>query len=371
MRCLRIAVLIMLCCVLTTMAQAADFAEVKTLKAEADETLRKASGMSAEPKLYAEAVRKLEKAMDLLDELAKADPKTAEPMQEEITSALFWARRFANVNVAEELNKPGSAKPPQPPKAAEPPPPPAANQADEAEKAFRKAEAFETERKGDDYAIALRWFQVADQFAGTDWSPRALQRAQDAQARFRASQKPADTLSPADKLVAEGDALMLQKKPAEALQKFLEAKKIADTTLAERRIGGAHLAIGYQGRDEYASQYLPLQKRFQDAQRRGARAEAEALRRQAASLVAQLRPLEDRILKSYQEAQNAYQKGLDLAKGKDLDCEAHLAILHFERKNRMAARPMLKAVLDKYAPANDEERTLIEYCKGLVRLMGG
>ncbi|MBI3829313.1 MAG: hypothetical protein HY291_07340 [Planctomycetes bacterium] len=348
-------------------AWGASIDDARKLKADADETLRKASGMSADPKLYADAVRKLEKASDILDELAKTDPKGVEPMQEEISSALFWAKRFANVQVADELNHTKKDTPATPAKPPEPVP-----AGDQAEKEFHKAEEFEASHKGDDHGIALRWFQVADKYSGTDWSLRALQRAQEAQARFRASQqseKKDDT--PDAKLIAEGDALIQQKNPEEALKKFLEAKKSADTVLAERRIGNAHLTIGYKGRDEYAKQYLPLQTRYQEALKRGARAEADALKRQAIDLVNRLKPLEDGILKSYADAQAAFQRGLDLAKNKDLDSEAHLAILQFEKKNRTAARPMLNAVLDKYPPANDEDRTIIEYCKSLLRLMGG
>lgn len=344
--------------------------DARTLKKEADETLRKASGMSADPKTYADAVRKLEKASDILDEIAKTDPKAAEPMIEEITAALFWARKFANIEASNELNK--DKEQVHVTKPSQPAPPPAAAVPDAAEKEFKKAEEFESGHKGDDYAIALRWFQVADKCTGTDWSVRALQRAQEAQARYRASQasdKKDET--PDGKLIAEGDALQQQQKPKEALAKYLDAKKVVDTVLAERRIGNAHLTIGYQGRDEYAKQYLPLQKRYQDALRRGNAAEANNLRQQAASMVARLKPLESSILKSYQDAEAAFKRGLDLAKNKDLDCEAHLAILQFDRKNRGSARIMFLEVIQKYPPANDEDRTLIEYCKSLLRMTGG
>lgn len=348
-------------------AWGASIDDARKLKAEADETLRKASGMSADPKLYADAVRKLEKASDILEEIAKTNPKSVESMQEELSSALFWAKRFANVQVADELNHTKKDTPTTPVKAPEPAP-----AGDQAEKEFHKAEEFEALHKGDDHGIALRWFQVADKYSGTDWSLRALQRAQEAQSRFRASQRSEKKdETPDAKLIAEGDALMQQKNPEGALKKFLEARKVTDTVLAERRIGNAHLTIGYKGRNDYAKQYLPLQTRYQEALKRGARVEAEALKRQAMDLVNRLKPLEDSILRSYADAQTAFQRGLDLAKSKDLDCEAHLAILQFEKKNRTAARPMLNAVLDKYPPANDEDRTIVEYCKSLLRLMGG
>ncbi|MCW8131258.1 MAG: hypothetical protein KIS92_12990 [Planctomycetota bacterium] len=370
MKCRSLLLLAWMFATLGVTAGAATIDEAKALKKEADETLRKASGMSADPKTYADAVRKLEKASDILDEIAKSDPKSAEPMLEEITAALFWARKFANIEASNELNK--DKDPVRVSRPAQPAAPPPANASDAAEQEFKKAEAFETAHTDDDYAVALRWFQVADKCTGTDWSVRALQRAQAAQARHRAAQdarKKDET--PDGKLIAEGDALLQQQKPREALAKFLAAKQAADTVLAERRIGNTHLTLGYQGRDEYAKQYLPLQKRYQDAVRRGNMAEANNLRQQAAAMVARLKPLEASILKSYQDAEAAFKRGLDLAKSKDLDCEAHLAILQFDRKNRGSARLMFLDVLQKYPPANDEDRTLLEYCRSLLRLTGG
>jgi hypothetical protein len=50
---------------------------------------------------------------------------------------------------------------------------------------------------------------------------------------------------------------------------------------------------------------------------RGDQAAASALRNQAQALVARLRPLEDKAVKDYDNAQAAFQHGLDLGKGKE------------------------------------------------------
>ena len=349
--------------------------EARQLKVEAQQILRSASGAAADPKVYADAVRKLQKAEALLEEAAKSDPKGIEPLQEEVSSALFWAKRFANVYVADELLKPGSAgKAPEPVKAPEPAPAKGPDLS-AAESAFKKAEAFESAHSGDEHAIALRWFQVADQFTGTDWSLRALTRAQEAQARYRAleaaKRAPAASLSEDLKLIEAGNVLYLEKKYTEALAKFSAAGKIADTTLVQRRIAHTHLELGYQARDQYSVQYLPLMNKYNEAVRRGDQRAAARYKAEAGSLVSRLRPLEQEALKKYTEAREAFQHGLELAKGKDLDCEAGVAILYYERKDRLRARQLLDEVLRKYKPANDEERTIFEYSRTLYKKIGG
>ena len=357
--------------------------EARQLKEEAQQILRSASGAAADPKVYADAVRKLQKADALLEEAAKSDPKGMEALQEEVSSALFWAKRFATVLVADELHKPGSSGPapgptpgpaPVPVKAPEPTPEKAPD-LNLAESAFKKSEAFESAHAGDDHAIALRWFQIADQFTGTDWSLRAITRAQEAQARYRAAEAakraPAAPLSEDLKLIEAGNALYLEKKFAEALAKFSAAEKLTDTTLVQRRIAHTHLEIGYQARDQYSAQYLPLLNKYNDAVRRGDQRGAARYKAEAGSMVSRLRPLEQEALKNYTEAREAFQRGLELAKGKDLDCEAGVAILYYERKDRMRARQLLDEVLSKYKPANDEERTIFEYSRTLFKKIGG
>lgn len=126
--------------------------------------------------------------------------------------------------------------------------------------------------------------------------------------------------------------------------------------------------MGYKLRDEYAEQYLPLKQRYAEALARGDKTAADALRTEAQALVTRLRPLEDKALQNYDNAQAAFQRGLDLAKGRDLECEAHLGIICFARGRSSQPRAvmLLTEVLGKYTPANDEERTVYEFSRTLL-----
>ncbi|MCY3018418.1 MAG: hypothetical protein NTW87_05230 [Planctomycetota bacterium] len=335
-----------------TCAWASAVDDARKLHDEAEDSLRKMSGVATDPKAYAEVVRKLEKAQALLEEAAKTDPKGAEGLEQTVSAALFWARRFATVGVVRELRKPDARAPD--PRAAE--------------AAFRKAEEFERTHPGDDYAVALRWFQYADLYSGTDWSLRAHARALLAQARCEAAKKSAAPQTEDAKLIAEGSALLIKKDADAALAKFEQAKKAADTVLVERRIGHAYLDMGYKARDEYAAQYLPLRTRYDEAVSRGDTRAAGGLRSEALALVSRLKPLEEQAVKCYDCAQAAFQRGLDLAKGKDLDCEAHLGIICFARSKsaQPRARVLLEEVIGKYMPGNDEERAIHEYSRTLL-----
>jgi len=359
-----------LCAVLLTVfaaagAWASAVDDARQLNSEALEALRKMSGVATDPKAYAEVVRKLEKAQNLLEAAVKADARGAESLAQSVSAALFWARRFANMNVIRELNKmEGKEAGGKAPDAAA------------AESEFKKAGEFERAHQGDDYAIALRWFQYSDQFSGTDYSLRAHARAYEAQARFRAAEAAKTQKTEAQgedaKLLAAGDTLLLNKDFEGALAKFEQARKTADTAAIERRIGHSWLEMGYKLRDEYAAQYLPLLKRYNEALSRGDKAGAAGLRIQAQALVDSLRPLEEKAVKDYDNAQAAFQRGLDLAKGKELDCEAHIGIIYFARgkNSHPRARTLLSEVIARYTPANDEERAVYEFSRTLLGKLG-
>jgi tetratricopeptide (TPR) repeat protein len=211
---------------------------------------------------------------------------------------------------------------------------------------------------------------VADRTAGTEWSLRALSRAQEAQARYKASQDDKDQTEPRtedEKLIREGNKLFRMEKYTQALEKYRAAQKINNSLAVQQRIGHAFLEMGYEARDEYARQYLPLVRQYNQAARRGDRRVLAYLRRKAAAMVKRLRPLEQKAIQHYKSAEKAFRQGLKIAEGRDLDCEAHLAILEFQRKKRKNARRQLGTVLRKYKPGNDEERTVFEYCKSLLK----
>jgi tetratricopeptide (TPR) repeat protein len=335
--------------------------DARTLENEATQILRASSGAVADPKVYAEAVRKLEKAQALLDEAAKGNPPGIDSIQQEVSSALFWARKFSNVQVIDELQ----GKPAKPVDTAG------------AEAAFKRAEQFETEHSGNDYAIALRWFQFSSEFSGTDLALRGLARAREAQARYNtaeeAKKKASEPQTADGKLIDEGNALFQQKKFDEALAKFNEAKKVVDSTVVERRLGHTFVEQGHALRDQYAAQYLPVLKEYNDAKTRGDQRAMAAITQKARDVVTKLKPVEDNAFKAYASAELAFQKGLDLAKGKDLESEAYIAFVNYDRgkDHHQRAKLQLAELFGKYQPVNDEERTTFEFAKNLFRQLGG
>ena len=332
--------------------------DAKQLEADANKILRASSGQVADPKVYAEAVEKLEKAQALLEKAADAHTPGIDALQQEVSASLFWARRFANTKVIDELQK--NVKPPDPAAATA---------------AFAQAEQFEAGHAGDDYAIALRWFQFSAEFAGSDFAIRGLARAREAQARVKAAEDAKKHASlPADqKLIDDGNALFQQKNFDAALAKYLEAKKIADTTLAERRIGHTYVEKGHALRDQYAAEYTPVFKEYEAAKKRGDQAAIATLTQRATALVAKLKPIEEGAFKAYNDAEQAFQKGLALANGKDLECDAYLAFLNYDRgkAQHAKARQQLMDLFGKYRASDDEERTTFEFAKNLFVQMGG
>ena len=335
--------------------------DARTLENEATQILRASSGTVADPKVYAEAVRKLEKAQSLLDDAAKSNPPGIDSIQQEVSSALFWARKFSNVQVIDELQ--GKTSRPVDTSAAE--------------AAFKRAEQFETEHAGNDYAIALRWFQFSSEFSGTDLSLRGLARAREAQSRYNtaedARKKAAQPQTADGKLIDEGNALFQQKKFDEAVAKFNEAKKIADTTAVEVRLGHTFVEQGHSFRDQYAAQYLPVLKAYNDAKTRGDQRAMATLTQSARDVVTKLKPVEDAAFKAYANAELAFQKGLELAKGKNLEAEAYIAFVNYDRgkDHHQRAKLQLAELFGKYQPVNDEERATIEFAKNLFRQLGG
>lgn len=198
-------------------ASASAVDDARKLNDEAQDALRKMSGSAADPKAYAEVVHKLEKAQGLLEEAVKSGAKGAESLAQSVSAALFWARRFSSLNLAKEPAKTPGGK---------------ALDAAAGEAEFKKAEDFEKAHQGDDYPIALRWFQYSDQFSGTNLSLRALARAYEAQARYRAAEAAkkaaAEAQTEGGKLLLAGNDLYMKKDFEGALAKFEQARKSSD-----------------------------------------------------------------------------------------------------------------------------------------------
>ncbi|MCX7804180.1 MAG: hypothetical protein N3A38_03215 [Planctomycetota bacterium] len=348
--------------------------EARTLHKEGKDLLVKAGfHAGGDPKLYGEALKKFEQSAAILEELSKGGNKDAASLLEEVNSQMFWARKFAPLDVGGPSPVPRPT--PKPPDVTKLPDsqkpsgdPGRTDQAvSEAEKEYRRCEEFEKAHAGDFYAISLRYFEMADRFAGTDWAVKALGKAREYQQRHKdrlaaAEKKKAESATPEEKLVAEGDALLRERKYDEAAARYADSLKIKETVAARRGLGHVLFEKGKGMRDEYASRYYALYAQYLAARRIG---DKPGMKR-AADAVSGLKSLADRALAKFGEARREFENALKLAGGKDLDSDVHAALthcFHTDAENRIEAKKKLRAILDKYKAEDDEQRVLLEYAR--------
>jgi tetratricopeptide (TPR) repeat protein len=394
------------------LAQVAAFAseieDATRLKDEALEVLQRGSALSTDAKLYAQAVLKLEQAQKLLEQ-AKAEESG---LAQEVSAALFWARKFSTVGVVSEVTRqrdnpgsgpaPGPASGPAPGPA--PGPPPAAVSKDtaagaagmgpgpesdprviEARKAFGIAEQFAKDHAGNDYIVALRWFQVADQTIGTDYSVKALALARAAQERNAAKQAAArkptglpDSLE--YRLIKQADEQVSAGNYERSFPLYEASLVTQETLLAHRKLGHALFDRAQQLKDELMPLFDPAnaayRKAYQEA-RKTVRAPNGATRIvvdweypplvEAKKACADLGARARQALAYYDRAFVQFGRVLEMAPQRhDLDAAAHQALCYSVRGDytyRAKARQLLGSFLADYLPENDSERTLCEYCK--------
>jgi tetratricopeptide (TPR) repeat protein len=369
------------------------------LKAEAVDILKANSNREASPAQYASCILKLEQAQQILEKAKQDDTQLAQ----EVSSTLFWARRFSDVNVLKELDKlRGGAAMPPPVKKSEPPKvvakAPNPEEPDEepdtvtaAKKAFESAQKFEREKAGDDYAIALRWFQMANEHSGTDYALKALESARAAQSRFAAKSatKVSDDLpdTPENKLLREADGLAAAGKYEAAFAIYQSSLKIKDSSEGHRRLGRAYFKRAQQIKDEFTPEYESL-----EAQRRAAWKEAWTVRRFGSGsrrvfnprhppLVEAMNAQKELVKKAYvsiehyRKAEGEFKAVLKAApNGKDLDAAGHACIclsVQGDPMVRSRAKTQLTAFLAEYKPVTDLERSLYEFCKTELQRIGG
>ncbi|HYF49952.1 MAG TPA: hypothetical protein VEJ63_11130 [Planctomycetota bacterium] len=378
------------------------------LKEEAVDILKANASRNATPEQYADCIMKLEKAQALLE--GAGDTESA--LAQEVSSSLFWARRFSDVNVIKALDKlRGGAPPPPPVKKPDPPKPkepakpvdpdgpdgpdaaPVENLAEiKAKAAFEAADKYAKNNAKDDYIVALRWFQMANEHPGTDYALKALELARAAQARYAEKNKLVQDEvlpdTPEMKMVKEADGLAALGKYEESFALYQSSIKLKETIVAHRRLAKAYLKRGQQLKDEILPKVeasvaeFNKQKRaaYERRQTRAGRTYwrfnpnyppyVEAVRKNQEACKEALKAIE-----YYDKAAVEYKAVLRMAPGgKDLDAAGHIGVcmsVRGDQSARMNAKTYLLKFLDEYSPSNDLERSLYEFCKTELNRISG
>lgn len=365
------------------------------LLADAKATLSAHRQSPAAPKVYAQCIYNLEKAQNLLESTGDSSSNLAQ----EVNSTLFWAKRFSNLEISNELTKlrAASGAPKTSPKTAAVAKPAAQGTIPEAEilakakAAYEDAERF-AQANTDPFAESLRWFQVSSQFAGTEYALKALEKARDAQGRLsadsadakpsRLKQEMVETkaATPEFDLLREGEKLEAAGKFDEALAKYKESVAIKDTIPVERRMGHVHFKIAQKVEEKLLPQYQAMDKEYSEAYQKAyeliggnryfntrnpalvaAQRKLDALRKEADGIAAQAA-----------DAQACFDKILKLApEHKDFDAAAYSAVSMSRRPTvKLTARTYIKEFLKNYAPTDGTEQITYEYCKSEFERLG-
>lgn len=399
------SLVVILLSIMTSVILAGPEDEARQLKEEANSVLQKGSGVTLDPKEYAQCVIKLEKALDLLDKAGKSDTDLAI----EVNTALYWARKFTTSNIINaiqaEKGKPdggmGTDHGVGTKKTVEPAKPEKKSDDDPSDdgtmsfakqkKMFEEAQKFATQHASEDYEVALRWFKAADELAGTEYAVKALALAREAQERFAKKQ---GTLkdevlpdNPAMALVKQGDSALAGGKFDAAIDCYKKSLTTEQTIVAARRLAHAHFDNGQKMKDA-------LMPKFEAADQEYRKAYANALEthrtmgggtykrvnwndpalKAAIAKVKALQAEAKDALNEYASAATYFRSVLNQTKdNKDLDSAGHYALCYSVRRAdlyaRNDARRMLAQFLDDYKPMNDMERTLYEFCRSeLVQL---
>ena len=383
--------------VFTQTARADPQADSQKLKDEAMVTLRANANGKVTPEEYAECIVKLEKAQAILEGAKDTDSVLAQ----EVNAALFWARRFSNLEIAKAVEKlhggAGFAHQPAP-KAADPAQKaadsiPEAKQLAEAKAAYDAAEKFAQARKGDDYVIALRWFEMANTYSGSEYALKALQLGREAQERIsKPAEKTAEAARPADpraenspemELVRKADELAGKGQLEQAIASYKASIKIKDTATAEGSLAHVYFRHAEQMSDELGPQFKILEPVYQQAyknawQRRSVGGQTMTFFNEndpgwtdAQRRYQDLQRKLDEATRTYINAGSCFEAVLKLSPDKrDFDAAGYRGICLARRADsRFRASDTLRKFLKDYQAADDSQRFLYEFCKSeLARL---
>jgi tetratricopeptide (TPR) repeat protein len=252
----------------------------------------------------------------------------------------------------------------------------------EAKKAFAAAEESVKKHADDDYAAALIWFKMANDYPGTDYAMKALNLARDAQARFasKLSEKKPEELPDTPEMapVKKGDELAAKGDLEQAIEQYKNSLKQKSNILVHRKLGHAYFACAEKMKVDLIPKFEKLEPQYRKAYDGawvwqyglgGARMRVfndnyapwiEA-RRQYQALARQIQDAKNYYLYGQWE----FERVVKLAPaGKDLDAAAHAALcLSARGDSQPRARDDLKRVIKDYVPADQTEMTVYEYCK--------
>ena len=364
--------------------------DAQQLRDEATAVMKQNSTKTVAPGEYAMAVYRLEKAQSILEQAHDTDC----PLAQEVNSALFWARKCSNVIIMKELDKIHASNPQlklasqEKPKetaskapAAEGESLPEIDTQAEAKQAFNTAQEFAKAHEGDDYVVAMRYFQFVNEYPGTDYSLKAVSLAHDAQVRFAAKNgaAPKEDLGPGPeaKALAEGDKFVEEKKFDLAIARYKDSLKIKDTLVGHRKLGHAFYQSAQQRKDEINKEFeafLPDYKAAYEASwyREGSSRNNPrrfnpltpiwlAAKKRHAEILTEVA----HVWTIYIYGQWEFEKVLKMAPDhKDFDAAAYEGItLSARAEDKSKAVAYLSKFLKEYEPANEIEKFVYEYCK--------
>jgi len=367
-------------------------AEARKLKDEALEILKANTDKQPAPADYAVCLYKLEKAQGLLDSARDSSSMLAR----EVNSALFWARRFSNIQVLGLLDKlraeggasppprrtePRPPAPPTPPASSSggpPPEPPEMARLRTGAQAYAEAQKFAAEHKKDEYAAALGWFQMAAQNPGSDYALKALEQARRAWQRFAGKDQKEDLPDVAGMdLVKDGDERLAAGKYEPALELYRSSLKQNDTIITHKRLGKAcylyaqHITEQLKPRlDAHLAKYNAAWQAAWHATRMGARVfdpndpHLQAWNRQ----LDQLRKEGDVAQKQYLAAELEFRAVLKLLpEQREFDSAGYVGLCQSVRPfSKLTGQRTLEEFVKSYTPGNDDQRLLYEFCRAEI-----
>jgi hypothetical protein len=358
--------------------------DAEELKNEATAIIKAHSTKPVSPKEYAMAVYRLEKAQSLLE--AAGDANSA--LAQEVNSSLFWARRCSNVHIIKELDKIHAENPPlklaskDPAKKkekAEGAPDEIDTQAD-ARNAFNAAQEFAKLKANDDYAVSLRYFQMANEHPGTDYAMKAMSLSRDHLMKHTMKSGSAkEEIPDTDEMkpLKAADALVEQGKIEQSFDLYKESIKLKDTVIAHRKLGLAYFQRAQQMKDDINPRFEALNVEYKEAyaaswvQIGHGKSSPKQFNPNNPKWVAVKKKHQDLIgeanqaMVRYLYAQWEFEKILKMSpNNRDFDAAAFTGIALSARPDMKGrAQQYLKKFLSDYEPTNDLERLVYEYCK--------